>query len=140
VDIGVEDRLAIRELVELHGHVCDDGQLERLDEIFATDVAYDLGSYGYGVLVGVDAVRGAALALGEANPLGHHVTNVVVTDVMRGGSAGTADEVLVSSKGLAVQADGTTGSVVYRDVLRRTAEGWRITRRTVVPRRTPLQP
>jgi hypothetical protein len=44
------------------------------------------------------------------------------------------------SKGIGVMADGTAGSVVYEDELRNTPEGWRIARRTVTPRRTPLRP
>ena len=37
-------------------------------------------------------------------------------------------------------ADGTSGTVVYEDVVRRTSAGWRIARRTVVPRQRPLHP
>jgi hypothetical protein len=33
-----------------------------------------------------------------------------------------------------------SGTVVYEDVVRRTDAGWRIARRTVIPRRRPLHP
>ncbi|MGV4980847.1 nuclear transport factor 2 family protein [Streptomyces sp. NRAIS4] len=33
-----EDRLAITELISMHGHLVDDGQLDRLDELFTPDV------------------------------------------------------------------------------------------------------
>jgi hypothetical protein len=36
-------------------------------------------------LVGIDAITEAALALGERNPVGHHVTNVVVSGARRNG-------------------------------------------------------
>ncbi len=36
------DRLAIHELLALHGHLMDDGQFDRLGELFTSDVVYDL--------------------------------------------------------------------------------------------------
>jgi len=36
-----EDRLAISDLIALHGHLFDEGELERIDELFAADVVYD---------------------------------------------------------------------------------------------------
>nr|WP_223243461.1 nuclear transport factor 2 family protein [Streptomyces sp. CBMA123] len=125
------DRLAITELVSLHGHLVDDGSLDRLAEVFTSDVVYDLTDFGQGPLNGVAAVREAAWALGAANPLAHHVTNVVVT-------ASPDGRVRVRSKGLGIRADGSCGSVSYDDTVVRTAEGWRISHRTVSARRAPL--
>lgn len=51
--LGIEDRLAVMELIALHGHVIDDGELHRLDELFTDDIV---------------------LAMGALNPVGHHVT------------------------------------------------------------------
>jgi SnoaL-like domain len=128
---SAEDRIAVHELVGLHGHLMDAGALGALDEVFTGDVVYDLSAFGFGELRGTSAISNAARALGDRNPVGHHVTNVVVTPV-------GDDECRVLSKGIGVQVDGTTGSVVYEDVVRRTDEGWRICRRKVVPRRAPL--
>lgn len=127
-----DERVAIADVIALHGHLVDSGQLDRFDELFTVDVVYDLEALGDGKLTGIDAIRDAATALGDRNPVGHHVTNVLITDA-RG------DEVKVASKGLGVQADGNVGSVVYEDVLRREPQGWRIAYRKVLPRRTPLQ-
>lgn len=128
-----DDRIEIRELINLHGHLMDEGEFGRLEELFTADVVYDLSAYGDGKLVGINAVVEAGRDLGSANPIGHHVTNVIVTHL--------ADDVAhVRSKGLAVMSGGTTGSVVYDDVLHRTEHGWRIARRSVLPRRAPLQP
>jgi hypothetical protein len=110
-----------------------DVQFDRLEEIFAPAVLYDLEDFGLGVLHGIDAIREAALQLGERNPVAHHVTNVVV-------GAADRDGVTVRSNGLAVNADGSCGSVVYHDVVAQTELGWRITYRKVIPRRIPLQP
>ncbi|MGW2471575.1 nuclear transport factor 2 family protein [Streptomyces sp. NPDC001665] len=131
MSLALEDRLAITELVSLHGHLVDDGSLDRFEELFTADVVYDLSDFGQGPLFGVEAVREAARALGAANPLAHHVTNVVVT-------ASADGQVRVRSKGLGIKADGSCGSVSYDDVLVRTTEGWRISHRKITARRAPL--
>ena len=128
---AIEDRLAIHELINLHGHLMDSGEFHRLDEIFTTDVVYDLADFGRGELRGIEAVTQASLALGDRNALGHHVTNVVITEA-------DGDVVRVLSKGIGIQVDGSCGSVVYDDVVRRVADGWRIAHRKVMARRTPL--
>ncbi|HEX6534142.1 MAG TPA: nuclear transport factor 2 family protein [Gemmatimonadaceae bacterium] len=126
------DRLLIHELMALHGHLIDHGELDRLDEVFTADVVYDLRDFALGELHGIDAITRASLELGDANPLGHHVTNVVVADVRD-------DGVRVLSKGIGIRRDGSCGTVVYDDIVRRTPDGWRIARRTVVARRAPLR-
>ncbi|MGN5381832.1 nuclear transport factor 2 family protein [Streptomyces lasalocidi] len=128
--LGLEDRLAIGELIALHGHVVDDGQLDRMDELFTPDIVYDVSDFGQEPLVGLAAVRDAALALGDGNPVAHHVTNIVVREEADG-------RVRARSKGLGVRADGTCGSVTYDDVLVRTPDGWRISHRTLTARRVP---
>lgn len=132
MSLAVEDRLAITELVSMHGHLVDDGSLDRLEELFTADVVYDLTDFGQEPLCGVAAVRAAAWALGAANPVAHHVTNVVVTESAADG------RVQVRSKGLGIKADGSCGSVSYDDTVVRTADGWRISHRKVSARRTPL--
>lgn len=131
MSLALEDRLAIAEIVSLHGHLVDDGSLERLDELFTAEVVYDLTDFGQGCLVGVEAIREAALALGAANPVAHHVTNIVITESADG-------QVRVRSKGLGIKSDGSCGSVTYDDIAVRVRDGWRIRRRKVSARRTPL--
>ncbi|NGO68208.1 nuclear transport factor 2 family protein [Streptomyces boncukensis] len=125
-----EDRSDIAELVSLHGHLVDDGRLDRLEELFTPDVVYDLSDFGREPLSGVAAVREAAAAMGAAGPVAHHVTNIVVTPSADGRAR-------VRSKGLGVRADGTCGSVTYDDTAVRTADGWRISHRTVTRRGAP---
>ncbi|MEU6853838.1 nuclear transport factor 2 family protein [Actinacidiphila alni] len=129
--IDAQDRAAVTELVHLHGHLFDGGELDRLDALFTEDVVYDVSDLGGGELVGVAAVRDAALALGDRNPVAHHVTNVVLSELPDG-------SVRALSKGLGVYADGTCGSVTYDDRIIRGAHGWRISRRAVLARRVPL--
>jgi hypothetical protein len=123
--LSAEQTLEIHRLVSLHGHLADIGEFERFDEVFTDDIVYDLEDMGAGTLHGRDALRAAAAAMGERNPVGHHVTNVVVTE-------GHDGEVRVRSKGIGILKDGRAGSVVYEDRLRQTSAGWRIAHRAVL--------
>jgi hypothetical protein len=129
--LALEDRLAVTELIALHGHLMDAGELDRADEVFTPDVVYDLSDFGQGEVTGLAALKKAALALGAGNPVAHHVTNVVVEEVSDG-------RVRARSKGLGVMADGSCGSVTYEDVVVRVDAGWRISHRRVLARRVPL--
>lgn len=131
VTFTIEDRFAVHEVISMHGHLCDSGELDRLDEVFTDDVVYDVSDFGQEPLHGVAAMAEAGRALGDLNPVGHHVTNVVLTDI-------AADRVLARSKGIGVRADGSSGSVVYEDTVVRLPQGWRIAHRRVVARRKPL--
>jgi hypothetical protein len=130
--LALEDRLAVAELIAMHGHLVDAGELDRTHEVFTADVVYDLSDFGQGELVGLAALKEAALALGAGNPVAHHVTNVVVEEVADG-------RVRALSKGLGVMANGSCGSVAYEDtVVRVDTGGWRISRRRLLARRVPL--
>lgn len=129
--LSTEDRIRITELLYLHGHLFDSGALDRLGELFTEDVVYDVTDLGGGTLRGVAAIRDAALAMGDRNPVGHHITNVVLEVVADG-------EVRALSKGIGVLADGGCGSVTYEDVVVRGERGWRIAHRRATARRVPL--
>lgn len=131
--LSVEDRLAVHELIALHGHLMDAGELDKMDELFSADVVYDVAAFGAGELHGHEAIKRAALALGDRNPVGHHVTNVYVTEDADG-------TVRAVSKGIGIYSNGSAGSVVYEDIVRREGAGWRIAYRKVTPRRAPLHP
>jgi ketosteroid isomerase-like protein len=131
--LSAQDRIDINDLINLHGHLTDAGDLDRLDELCTHDVTYDVTDLGFGALHGIVAIREAALALGDANPVGHHVTNIVITGV-------DDHSARVRSKGIGILADGTTGSAVYDDVVTRGPDGWRISHRRVTARRASLGP
>jgi hypothetical protein len=120
----MDDRIAITDLINLHGHLTDGGDYDGWGALFADDVVYDVSSLGGGRLHGLAALREAARALGDANPVGHHVTNIVLRDAEDG-------VVHALSKGIGILRDGSAGSVTYEDTVRRTAAGWRITHRVV---------
>src|SRR3954467_2623924 len=107
-----QDRIDINNLINLHGHRTDAGELDLAGELFTPDVTYDVTDFGFGVLVGTAALREAALALGDANPVGHHVTNIVITRI-------DDRSARVQSKGIGIRADATAGSVTYDDIVTR---------------------
>jgi 3-phenylpropionate/cinnamic acid dioxygenase small subunit len=125
--LAADDRLAIHELISLHGHLMDERQFSRLDELLTDDAVYDLEDFGAGIHRGMAQLRALVTSPGD-HPVGHHVSNVVVTE----GPDGT---VRVRSKGIGVRADGTSGSVVYDDVVVKTPAGWRLKYRAVIGRR-----
>lgn len=128
---AIEDQLAITSVIARHGHLCDDGELERLGELFTEDVTYDVSDIGGGVLKGLPVIIEASLALGPANPVAHLVTNIVIDSI-------DGDQAAARSKGLGLNVDGTVASVTYLDDLRRVDGRWLITHRTVLARRVPL--
>ena len=129
--LSERDRTDITDLINLHGHLTDAGELDRAGELFTPDVTYDVTDLGFGSLHGPAAIRDAALALGQANPVGHHVTNIVITPI-------DDHSARVRSKGIGIMADGTAGSAGYDDVVTRRPDGWKISRRTVTARRAAL--
>jgi len=126
--LTADDIMAIHQLVALHGHLVDGRELDRLDELFTPDAAYDVTAMGQGTVRGIDEFRALSesFADDERNPISHHVTNIVVTDGADGGAC-------VRSKGIGILRDGRTGSVVYDDHVTLTADGWRIAARQVLP-------
>jgi SnoaL-like domain len=131
VALIASDRQAITDLINMHGHLTDRGAFDRMDELFTPDAEFDLSDFGLGVQTGLAAMNDAIRAVPE-HPVGHHVTNIVLSE----GDDGTVHAI---SKGIGIGADGHCGSVVYEDVLRAGPAGWRIARRTIRMRRVPLQ-
>jgi hypothetical protein len=131
VALIASDRQAITDLINMHGHLTDQGAFDRMDELFTPDAEFDLSDFGLGVRAGLAAMNDAIRAI-EEHPVGHHVTNIVLFE----GDDGTVTAV---SKGIGIGVNGHCGSVVYEDVLRAGPAGWRIVRRTIRLRRVPLR-
>jgi ketosteroid isomerase-like protein len=132
--LDVTDRQAITELIALHGHLVDAGELERLGEVLTEDVVYDwsdVSDVGGGVTRGLKGNRRVALELGDRNPVGHLVTNTVITEAADG-------SVLARSKAIAIMGDGRAGTATYHDTVIRTPRGWRVSHRVIEARRVPL--
>jgi ketosteroid isomerase-like protein len=129
--LSEQDRTDINDLINLHGHLTDAGELGQAGELFTPDATYDLDDFGLGSLHGTAAMREAALTLGDANPVGHHVTNIVITSI-------DDRSARVQSKGIGIKADGTAGSVAYDDIVTRQPGGWKIGYRKVTAKRAAL--
>ena len=120
------DVLAIHDLLARYGHVVDDADWQKLSDVFSSDGVFDLEAIGRGRAQGMEELRACFARLDH--PLAHHTTNATIE-----GEDG--DRAHVRCKYLVVSDDGRTRSGEYHDDVVRTAEGWRIERRTVVPRR-----
>ena len=130
MSLSLEDRLDIHELIARYGHLVDERHFEQLGDIFTNSATFEL--------LGFDATPGDTsryeglpdiiqmMQQSEQHPLAHHATNVIVEP---------GDPVRVLSKGIGVGHGGRVGSVVYRDTLRRTDKGWRISARRCELRR-----
>jgi SnoaL-like domain len=126
--LDARDTLAIHELLALYGHIIDERQWARAEELFTPRTVYDMREFGLGVVQGTAAIRGLWSRPNAAHPLAHHATNILV-------SVDPDGTVRVLSKGLGVGPNGRVGSVVYRDVVERTPQGWRFASRTAQLRR-----
>jgi SnoaL-like domain len=122
------ETIAIHQLLALYGHIIDEREWLRVEELFTADAVYDMSEFGLGVIRGATAIRELWSRPDAIHPLAHHATSIVVSEDQDG-------RVRVLSKGLGVGPNGRVGSVVYRDVVVRTAGGWRFTERKAQVRR-----
>jgi hypothetical protein len=127
--IDPSDRWAIHELIGLYGHVIDDRRWSDLGLVFTDDVVFDATDFGNPVTTSLEELRSLWRSDESMHPLAHHATNIIVAE-----DGGT---VRVSSKGIGVGHSGRVGSAVYRDVVVRTPNGWRLSHRIVELRRSP---
>ena len=131
--IDLADRFAITELLGLYGHIIDERLWSRMPEVFAADVVYDATDFGQPITTTLTELTELWQRPDTPHPIAHHATNIVITGVHD-------DESQVLSKGLGIGPHGRVGSVVYRDVVRRTPDGWRLASRTATLRRQPSAP
>jgi hypothetical protein len=126
--IDAADRIAIQELLGLYGHIIDERRWDAMELVFATDVVYDATDFGHATTHSLDELRTHWASDESIHPLAHHSTNVVVTEDPDG-------TVRVLSKGIGVGRRGRVGSAVYRDVVVKTDDGWRLSYRRAELRR-----
>jgi hypothetical protein len=122
------DILAIHELLARYGHIIDEREWQRVEELFTERSRYDMREFNLGEVRGAQAIRALWSDPQAAHPLAHHATNILVSEDPDG-------TVRVLSKGLGVGVNGRVGSVVYRDVVEKTGAGWRFLSRTAHLRR-----
>lgn len=125
MELGVGDILEIHNLINRYGHIVDERQWSRMEDLFTDDVIFDMADFNGQIITGLEALRTAWKSL-DGHPLAHHATNILIDT--------EGDEVRVLCKGIAMYPDHV-GSTVYRDRLRKTAAGWRIAHRIAAKRR-----
>ena len=121
--LGANDLLMIHQLLAYYGHVVDDCDWARFDELFTPDATLDYTRAGASaVFTGLDEIR--AFFRDANHPSAHHVLNIVVTE--------SGGEVRVRSKFFVPYTRETHvpkrwfgGD--YDDVVVRTDRGWRFT-------------
>lgn len=127
--LSAPDRMSIHELIALHGHLADERRPEDLELLLTPDAVYDLRSYGLDTIKGLAAIQDVHRQRPGNQPIGHHVSNVVVDERPDG-------TISARSKGLSIMPDGTAGTCTYDDVVVKTDAGWRIAHRRILPART----
>ena len=130
--IDLADRFAIYELIALYAHVIDSREYGRVNELFAADGIFDMSLNGHEPVEGPDAIRALMMdwhektsQSGEPLAIAHYGTNIVITP----NDDGTCN---VVSKGISFWTGEKVGRVaagIYRDVVVKTADGWRFKRR-----------
>jgi hypothetical protein len=124
-----QDTLEIHEVVVRYGFVVDDREWDALGEVFTADAVIDLRNHdvdppvGLGPYTGLDEIRHHYRDV-LAHPPQHIVVNHVIDDV-------SDDEVVVRSKALVALPEQRFADLLYRDVVVRTPEGWRIRHKSV---------
>lgn len=111
-----DDILNIHEVLAEYGHVVDDHDWDRADQVFAEDFVFDRSGSGRPDLHGIDEV--VATFKGR-NAYAHHTTNIVVREDEHG-------TVRAHSKMLCFPNEGPPFTGDYYDVMARTPAGWRI--------------
>jgi len=121
--LTVEDRLDIMQVLSLYGHVIDLREWDRLGEVFVDDLLFDASA-----MQGNDPIHGLA-NLKERwsrpdakHPLAHCAMNFVIWEDPDG-------TVRAQCKGIGVRKAGNVRTYTYRDIMRKTPNGWRIAER-----------
>ena len=122
---SLEDTLAIHELITKYSHVVDGRAWADLDALFTKDGIFDASSVGYPVVEGMLALRHHMET--ADHPIAHIVTNIVLRDIDR-------DTVAAASMVLTPTQDGLMAPGDYRDIIVRTAVGWRFRKRAAIAR------
>ena len=129
--IDLADRLELHELPGRYGDAIDDRDWARLHTIFTDDAVFDLTDLGSKRLVGLDEIK-TFMDVEAQHPRTHTMTNIYVDD--------TDDGVYLNFRILALQPGGKVGTASYRDLVVKTAEGWRVKDRMITLRRKKVRP
>lgn len=111
-----EDVLGIQHTLADYGHVVDEHEWDRAQEVFAPDFVFDMSEYG---LPNLNGIADIVANFKGRNMYTHHTTNITVTEDADG-------TVRAHSKFMGFPNAGGVVSGDYFDVMVRTEAGWRI--------------
>jgi uncharacterized protein (TIGR02246 family) len=121
---ALADRAAIIDLVHLYAQAADLPDFEALVACFTGDAVLEMAS---GTLEGRDAIR-AAIVPNNGRAF-EHSTHVIASITLRLDGDQASGETLAVAHLIGPGERGVTKGIGYTDLFRRTAEGWRISRR-----------
>lgn len=122
--LKTDDIVAIYQLYHLYGHIHDADQWDRMNEIFADDVEFDVSAFGAGSFKGIEALK--KMYSGRTHPASTNVSNVYAYE--------ENGEVRVMAKSMSPGPEGEFQCADYFDTLARTPKGWRVAKRRIQPR------
>ena len=122
--MDLADRLELQELPGRYGDLIDDRDWEGLSRIFVDDATFEVPG---DTMDGLEGIR--EFMRNARHPRTHLMTNVYVDE--------TDEGVVQHFRIVGMRKDGRIFSGRYRDVVVKTADGWRVTRRVFSP--TPYE-
>ena len=122
--LTAEDRLDIHDVLTRYGFVVDDRDWAGFASVFTPDAVIDFGGGDEAAKSGLAPIVGVEEIVRQyRDVLTHPLQHVIVNHVM---DPVSADEVVVCSKALFPVPEDGIFEGLYRDVVVRTPEGWRI--------------
>jgi len=122
------DTLEIQEVVVRYGFLIDDRDWSAFDQVFTDDAVVDYRLQVGDALTGVGPIVGRDEVVRQIRDLQHPYQHMLVSQVIDDVSA---DEVVVRSKALLPLPGGGIADILYRDVVVRTEQGWRIKHKSI---------
>ena len=122
--MDLDDRLDLLELPARYGDLIDDRDWEGLSRIFLADATFEVPG---DTMDGLEGIR--EFMRGARHPRTHLMTNVYLDE--------TDDGIVQRFRIVGMRKDGRIFSGRYRDVVVKTADGWRVVRRVFTP--TPYE-
>lgn len=131
VDMPIEDRLAIHELINRYAFYCDTAQADAVVDLFMDDGVFDETSLGFPLNVGTAALREVFTMGVQVMKQSHHMTTWLIEEFdgdTAGGICYVHAECQVAATGRPYQVDA-----YYRDVYAKIDGNWRFRSRVLTP-------
>lgn len=122
--LDAKDLVEIQMVLSLYCHLVDGRHWTNLVQVFTDDVVFDATAHGVKVMVGLAALQ--ATWEKRPPPSLHYTVNTYIRPV-------SPDSAHVQSKTVGLLPEMAVRAGLYRDLVVRTPDGWRIQERTAYP-------